>query len=457
MLPRILSVSGLLILCLGSAASPAQAKVPPEKAAELDTERLTCMGAERAGSPGGVAAYTGQWLGTWPGLSVKEGYTPGPYAGEKPLFTVTAANMASYAAQLTEGQKALLKMYPNSFRMNVYPSHRDLRFPDWACDTVKKNAVTAELVHDGLGITGTSGAIAFPFPQNGLEAIWNVILPYRPWNESAVVDNAIVKAGGTVIYGRQRFRTLNMGGDPNRRGSNQDKVSAYFYSAWLSPPRESGNVSVGSQPNDFEKDKTHAWAYSPGTRRTRRAPEIGFDHPVPPAGMHTVDDNYVFNGSPERYDWKLLGKKELLIPYHNFRINDPALKNAELLTPNTLNPDYLRYELHRVWVIEGTVKKGLRHLYGRRVLYADEDTWLAPWGDNYDMRGQLYRVSMIAFRYAPEAQAFHRGVSVYYDLNSKAYEATYLVNESGKHWWKLNQPNITPKMFTSDAASAGAK
>lgn len=444
----------IIALALALPAALAQARVPPEKAAELDGEKYTCMGAERAGSPDGVAPYVGTWLGSWPGNTVKAGYTPGPYAGEKPLFTITAQNAAQYAAKLTEGQKALLRKYPKHFRMHVYPSHRDFRVPDWACDTVKKNAVTAEVVHDGLGITGTSGAIAFPFPQNGLEAIWNVVLPYRPWNEAAVVDNAVVKPGG-IQRGRQRFRTLSMSTDPNRRGSNQDKVSAYFFNEWLAPPREAGQISVGSQPNDFSTDKTHAWFYSPGLRRSRRAPEIGFDHPVPPAGMHTVDDNYVFNGSPERYDWKLLGKREAYIPYHNFKVNDPAVKIADLLTPNTLNPDYLRYELHRVWVIEGTLKPGIRHAYKKRVLYADEDTWLVPWGENYDMRDQLWRIPLVAFRYAPEAQAYHRGVSVYHDLSANAYEAIYLVNESGPGWWKLNDPAMKPEMFSSKAAGKG--
>lgn len=438
-------------------AAVVEAKVPPGQAAELDGPRLTCMGAERAGSPTGVADYTGKFLGTWPGLTVKEGYTPGPYADEKSLFTITAQNAQEHAQHLTEGQKALFRLYPRSFRMNVYPSHRDFRFPDWVCATVKENAATAKVIHDGHGITGTSGAIAFPFPQNGLEAIWNVILPYRPWNESAQVDNAIVKASGEITYSRQLFRTLNMSGDPRKRGTNQDKVSAYFYNKWLAPPREAGTVSVGSQPNDFSMDKTHAWQYSPGTRRTRRAPEIGFDHPVPPAGMHTVDDNYIFNGSPERYDWKLIGKREIYVPYHNFRINDPAIKLSELLAPDTINPDYMRYELHRVWIIEGHLKPGLRHVYKRRVLYADEDSWLVPWGDNYDMRGQLYRVAFISFRYAPEAQAFHRGVSVYHDLAARAYEAIYLVNQSGEGWWKLNKPDVKPDMFTSKAASAGGR
>src|SRR3546814_9216117 len=52
--------------------------------------------------------------------------------------------------------------------------------------------------------------------------------------------------------------------------------------------------------------------------------------------------------SPEHYDWKLVGKREIYIPYANFRINDPALKYSELIKPETVNPDYLRNELHRV-------------------------------------------------------------------------------------------------------------
>jgi len=441
----VLRTSAFLFLL--AASGLLHAKVPPEKAAELGGPTLTCTGAERAGSASGVAEYKGQWLDTWPGLAVKEGYTPGPYADEKPLFTITAANQATYADRLTEGQKALLKKYPNSFRMNVYPSHRDFGVPDWVCDTVKKNATTAEVIHDGLGITGTSGAIAFPFPQNGLEAIWNVVLPYRPWNEQGVTEIAIVKPGG-IQTGKQLFRTLSMANDPRKRGSNQDKVSAYFYNEWLAPPREAGQISVGSQPNDFLTDKTNAWFYSPALRRSRRAPEIGFDHPVPPAGMHTVDDNYIFNGSPERYTWKLVGKREVFVPWHNFRVNDPSVKTAELLTPNTLNPEFVRYELRRVWVIEGNVKPGIRHVYKKRVLYADEDTWLAPWGDNYDMRDQLWRVAYVNFRYAPEAQSYHRGVSVYHDLTANAYEAIYLVNQAGDGWWKLNDPKMDPKDFS---------
>ncbi len=443
-------------VALSVIASGALGKVPAEKAAELDTPALTCMGAERAGSESGVAEYTGKYLGTWPGQTRPYGYEPGPYADEKPLFTISAANMDQYAGRLTEGEKALLKKYPKAYRMNVYPSHRDFRVADWVCPTGKKNATTADVVHDGLGITGTSGAIPFPFPQSGLEAIWNVINPHRAWTEKAVCDIADVYANGSIAWGRNRFLTMNPGNDPKKRGSFQDpaNINAYFYSGYLLPERDKGFTAVGFQPNDFKGAGTNSWQYLPGLRRVRQAPEVGFDYPVPPAGLRTVDDDYVFNGSPERYTWKLIGKKEFYLPYHNFRINDPALKYSELIKPSTPNPEYLRYELHRFWVIEGTLKAGVRHIYSKRTVYADEDTWLAMWSDNYDGRGQLWRIATVAYFYSQESSTFHRGTSIYHDLNSGAYEAGYMVNERGADWWRINTP-MTPAQFSPEAAARG--
>ena len=440
-------------LCCLLGCGAAWAKATPDQVRQLNGDKLTCIGAERAGSASGVAAYTGKWLDSWPGLKDPKAYDPGPYAAEKPLYVVTTDNMAKYAAFLSEGQKALLKKYPKSFRMPVYPSHRDFRMPDWACDVVKKNAESAQLVHEGLGTQATTGAIAFPFPSSGLEAIWNVILSSGPWNETATIDIADVFPSGRIAWGRQRYMTLSPYADPKKRQSTQDTVAAYFFDETLLPERDKGAIGVGFQPTDFKDGSTHVWAYSPGTRRVRQAPDINFDYLTPPSSLRTVDDDCIFNGSPERYNWKIVGKKEMLVPYHAFRVNDPSLKYKDLLTPDTFNPDVMRYELHRVWVIEATLKSGVRHIYGRRLLYVDEDTWHALWGDNYDMRGQLWRVSYVNYRYAPDAQAWQRGVSVYHDLMSGAYEAGYLVNEAGKDWWRLNRTDMNLMMFSPDAAT----
>ncbi|MGH8461306.1 MAG: DUF1329 domain-containing protein [Stenotrophobium sp.] len=435
----------------------ALAKVSAAEAAELNGSKLTCEGAERAGSADGVAAFTGKYVGTWPGMrhpNGAAGYEPGPFANEKPLFTITAQNMAQYESKLTEGEKALLKKYPNSYRMNVYPSHRDFGFAPWVCDTTKKNAVTAEVIHDGHGITGISGAIPFPFPQSGLEAIWNVINPHRAWTEKVTYDVADVYANGSIAWGKNRFMTLNPGNNPDQRGSFQDKFNAYFYTSYLLPERDKGFTAVGYQPNDYTHDATQSWQYLPGIRRVRQAPEVGFDYPVPPAGLRTVDDDYGFNGSPERYTWKLIGKKEFYVPYDNFKINDPAVSYKDLIKPNTVNPEYERYELHRVWVIEGDLKPGVRHIYSKRIVYADEDSWLALLADNYDARGQLFRTTLVNYFYSQQSKAFHRGATIYNDLTSGAYEATYLSNGAGDNWWQINIP-LKPSMFSPEAAARG--
>jgi hypothetical protein len=433
----------------------ALASATPEEIASLGGKDITCMGAERAGNAAGtIPEWSGKWFKTWPGQSKPFGYEPGPYADEKPLFTITSANLGEHADKLTPGQQAMLKKYPDSYRLNVYPTRRDFRFADWVCDIVKKNAKEATLVDDGRGLTGTTGAHPFPFPKSGLEAIWNVINPHRAMTDKAVTDIANVYANGSIAWGRNSFKTFNLGNHPeaDKRASFSDPINAYFFTAYILPRRDRGFVAVGYQPNNFAKDATQSWQYIPGTRRVRQAPEVGFDTPVPPAGMRTVDDDYVFNGSPERYTWKLVGKREFYVPFHNNRVNDPAVPYSELIKPNTINPDFVRYELRRVWVIEGELKPGVRHIYKKRTVYADEDTWLALWGDAYDNRDELWRTTFVAYFYSQESGTYHRGASIYHDLTANAYEAGYLTNERGEDWWRLNLP-MTPDDFSPQAAA----
>lgn len=433
----------------------ALASATADEIASLDSKDVTCMGAERAGNAAGtIPEWSGKWFKTWPGQTQPHGFEPGPYADEKPLFTITASNMAEHADKLTPGQQAMLKKYADSYRLNVYPTRRDFRYADWVCDVVKKNAKEASLVDDGKGITGTTGAHPFPFPKSGLEAIWNVINPHRAMTDKAVTDIANVYANGSIAWGRNSFKTFNPGNnpDPAQRASYSDPINAYFYTAYILPRRDRGFVAVGYQPNNFAKDATQSWQYVPGTRRVRQAPEVGFDTPVPPAGMRTVDDDYVFNGSPERYSWKLVGKREFYMPFHNNRVNDPSVPYSDLIKPNTINPDFVRYELRRVWVIEGELKEGVRHIYKKRTVYADEDTWLALWGDTYDNRDELWRTTFVAYFYSQESGTYHRGASIYHDLTANAYEAGYLTNERGQDWWRLNLP-MTPDDFSPQAAA----
>jgi hypothetical protein len=146
-------------------------------------------------------------------------------------------------------------------------------------------------------------------------------------------------------------------------------------------------------------------------------------------GKLTIDSDRLFNGSPERYNWKSLGKKEVYVPANAYKIHGSNVKYADLLKPGHENPDYMRYELRRVWVLEASLKDGYRHMFGKRVLFLDEDTGQALMSDYYDARGQLWLQAVVNHYYAFDARIWHAGTSFYHDLNSGGYVAYNLFQE----------------------------
>ncbi len=116
------------------------------------------------------------------------------------------------------------------------------------------------------------------------------------------------------------------------------------------------------------------------------APQIGFEN------QYTMDQPLLFNGTIERFDWKLAGKKEIYVPYNNVNMFDPAAKLHDVLGENFVSPDFRRYELHRVWVIEATVKSGTRHISPKRTFYVDEDSWNILVAEDYDTQGKLWKL-----------------------------------------------------------------
>lgn len=439
-------------------AAPAWAKVPAAEAERLGKD-LTCVGAERAANKdGSIPEFSGKWLGTPPGVQ----YTPNvgqhpvdPYKDDKPLFTITAQNQAQYADKLTDGQKAMFAKYPQTFRLPVYQSRRDFRYPDFVCANARKNAVTAEVGERGLSTKGAvKGAVPFPIPKDGLEVLWNHTLPYRAFSDITLRDYANVASNGSIAWGRARNVSYGFNNDPKDAGKPQEGVQAYNMSFTLLPERDKGTVSISQEPLDFGKEKRLAWNYDPGTRRVRQLPEFGFDQPLAfTGGKMTIDSDRLFNGTPERYNWKLVGKREAYIPANGYKVHANTVKYADLVKPGHANPDFIRYELRRVWVLEGTLKEGFRHVYGKRVLFIDEDTWHAVMSDYYDTRGQLWQWGFINYYYAFDMQSWNAGTSFYHDLNSGGYIAYNLFNEREKGP-VLNAGGLTPQMFTPEAARA---
>jgi hypothetical protein len=317
-----------------------------------------------------------------------------PYAGDEVLFTITAANMDQYADKLTEGQKALLRTYPDTYKMNIYPTHRSAAMPQRIYDKTKEIAATAKLVEGGNGVTGAINGIPFPIPENGHEAIWNHLLRYRADSASRTIGQAAPTRGGSytlVEFYDEFYMLYSMEGKTEADLNNK---ILFFKQEVTAPARLAGGVLLVGETLDQVKEHRNAWLYNPGQRRVRRAPNVAYDNPGTAAdAMRTSDQFDMFNGAPDRYDWKLVGRKEIYVPYNAYQLQDPSVKFKDILTPLHINQDFPRYELHRVWVVEATLKEGARHIYKKRVFYLDEDSWQALVVDQYDNRDQLWRVS----------------------------------------------------------------
>lgn len=459
-----LATSTLVAAGMLCASSVVFAKVTQAEVSQLG-KTLTCVGAEKAANADGtVAEYTGKWK-TIPGFTPKVGQHPvDPYKDEKPLFTISAANMAEYAAHLTPGQKAMFKRYPDTFKMPVYPSHRDFAYNDSVCEAAKKNAQGAVVKNDGMTADGYVGSILFPFPKNGVEAYWNLQAPVRAWTEHVDRDTANVDSDGDINWSRTVNTNLAPVFNPKNFGKSKFAgVAAHALLKVLKPTREKGTVLTALEPTDYAKEKRLAWIYDPGTRRVRQLPEFGFDQPMAGVnGRMVIDEDRLFNGSPERYNWTIKGKEEVFVPYNTFKLHSKATKynpkaddvsESDLLQKGHANPKYMRYEKHRVWVLEANLKKGYRHIYAKRVIYLDEDTWHAVVADNYDGRGKLWKHAQAHYYYDPSMNAFQVGNSFYHDLTSGSYLGYNLFQER-KRAPVINKGGLDKGQFSPEAIRA---
>jgi Protein of unknown function (DUF1329) len=422
----------LLAWALAAGAPAALAKVSAEQAASLGGETLTPVGAERAGNAAGT-------IPPWEG-GVKEfpaGYKPGdrlvdPFAADEILFTITAENVDQYKDNLSPGQVALFKRYPETYRMPVYPTRRSASLPDSEYALIKEGATETDLVEGGNGLVNFKAAVPFPIPASGLEVVWNHIVRYRtPLGIKRRYTQIPVQTNGTfspVLFEEEAIFANRF---PNNPYPNRLFV---FLQRILAPARLEGDVLLVHENIDQVAEPRAAWVYNAGQRRVRRAPNVAYDGPGTASdGLRTADDLDMFNGAPDRYDWKLVGKREMYVPYNAYRLTSGDLKYTDIVTPGHMNPDYLRYELHRVWVVDATLKPGARHIYARRTFYVDEDSWEIVLLDQYDGRGELWRVKEghVVVHYQQPVNWYAAEVS--HDLVSRRFLVIGLDNEEGDY------------------------
>ncbi|HKM26618.1 MAG TPA: DUF1329 domain-containing protein [Thiopseudomonas sp.] len=410
-------------------ASSVMAAVSADEAAKLGTS-LTPFGAEKAGNAAGtIPAWTGG-LAKDAAAVDSRGFLSNPFAGEKPLFTITAQNADQYKDNLTPGQLAMFKRYPDTYRMPVYTTHRSATMPSEVIEATKANALNTNMVQGGNGLEKFGVANAFPIPKNGLEVVWNHITRYRGGSVKRYVTQATPQTNGSysLVYFDDEFVFPNKLKDYD--ASKPSNVLFYFKQKVTAPSRLAGNVLLVHETLDQIKEPRMAWLYNAGQRRVRRAPQVSYDGPGTAAdGLRTSDNLDMYNGAPDRYEWKLNGKKEVYISYNNYELDSPKLKYADIIKAGHINQDLTRYELHRVWHVTATLKAGERHIYAKRDFFIDEDTWQAAAIDHYDGRGNLWRVAEAHSLHYFNKQVPWYSLEALYDLQSGRYLALGMKNE----------------------------
>jgi hypothetical protein len=427
-----------------------QAAVPAEQAQRLGKD-LTPLGAERFGNTAGsIPAWRGGLTAEPEGVSFDPAsgrHLPNPYANEKPLYTISAQNIDQYADKVTPGQKALLAKYPETYKMHVYPTHRSAAAPQWVYDNTAKNALHATLTADGEGLTGAYGGIPFPLPQKGAEAIFNHLARWKGGDSVEVYTDMVVHADGS--------RTDCGGGKYtwdwpyyNKGGSVEtwNGLLGSFLIEYQTPSARKGEIILTQDPLDYTKKKRAVWQYRPGQRRIRRVPSMAYDTPSQTlAGMITIDDVFMYTGAIDAYNWVLKGKKEIILPYHNYGLVSAELEKA--LTPGHINPEFVRWELHRVWVVEAQLKQGERHIYARRVMHLDEDTWANVMEDKYNSRGELWRTAVGYSVMDWTVPVLFSTTRAYYDLQRRDYGVSGVRNgmHSKRTFTKVDPAILTPQ------------
>jgi len=364
-------------------------------------------------------------------------------------------NARLYAARLPEGALALFTKYPD-YTMRVYPTHRTAAAPAWVYANIAANVQRAHAAPEGIayGVQGAAGGIPFPLPQNGAEIVWNHLLAFWGTAREAHIETFIASGDGTIQQ-TAGYREITDFPYYDPQAAPSDVGPYYFKTRRIqdAPAARVGEAYIAWQPLNTAQNRYVAWRYIPGEHRVRKAPSLSYDTPDADAsGYEELDDYYLFFGGPDRYDFRIVGKREMYVPYNNDRLN--AADPRAAMGPVHANQNALRYELHRVWVVEGILAAGKHHVAPRRRLYIDEDTWLVEYSEAWDEDGHLWKFGHATMTLRPEIPAVIIGGQFMYDLLQGGY--CYDFSFGGADGYYRPTSLHAARLFSADDMAASA-
>lgn len=437
-----------------SMSGSAWAKVAPEEAKRLKSE-LTPVGAVRAANDAGTIPAWQGGLATPPANWKKGSVEVNPFPQDEPLFVVTRDNLELYRDKLTDGQIKMLEQYGPNFFMPVYKTRRTAAFPEEVYQKSYENALSAEVLDNGNGVRNTIMTSPFPIPKNGLEAIWNHILRYRGEEVSFRSGSATPQRDGSFNPVVNQYDYYFAYSRPGADLADIDNKIFFLKTDTLAPSTLAGTITLVHETLDQVRSPRLAWRYDSGSRRLRRSPNLAYETDLPnSSSLRSVDQKDMYNGAPNQYDWELKGKRELLVPYNAYKLHDADVRPKDVIRPNHINQQLARYELHRVWVVEAKRRTGIQHIYARRVFYIDEDSWQILASEEYDEKGELWRVSEahnISYYSQP---VFWTTMEMTYDLKAQRYYIDGL--DDGYPAYDFS-PGYRRNEFTASAARRAAR
>lgn len=444
----------MIVTGLGLGSMLTHAAVEPELATQLGTT-LTPWGAEILGNAdGSIPPYTKPAGAPENYNPESPGVRPDPFAQERPLFSIDAHNVQQYADKLSEGTHAMLSKYAG-YRLDIYPTHRNVDYPDYVQQNTVRNAVNCTTIGQQLQLENCYGGLPFPIPQTGVQVMWNHLVRYQAYAWQGLYRNYFVHGSGLkVLQSEIKTSFLSPFYRPLRTGPVAPNERYYMVRTdYTGPPRRAGEKMVLHNSIDMLKGGQSVWQYLPGMRRVKLSPNLMYDTPNPhTGGSSAMDESQLFHGPLDYYDFNLLGKREVFIPYNNFRINDSSLCPVDKkLQRHYLHPDCVRWELHRVWVIQGTLKPGKRHMAPKRMFYFDEDAPGAGVADSYDYSGQIARAAISLSFPMYEAKGIASDSYTVYDFLTGSYA---LLGDSADTGGAYTSPPKPLRFYSPEAMAA---
>ncbi len=401
---------------------------------------------------GSLIAGDGKDIPRWEGglTQVPEGFDDhyiDPFKQDTPNFYIDNTNVDQHKERLSDGQIALLKKHPE-YRFPIYDARRTAAYPQSVYDALKGNVDTAELLPRGTGVKQSRLTSPFPDATTGEEMIWNHILRYRGTNSKATLTDAVIYDSGATKIMRKGIEIYGVYSNEDISESKRKNKIFLRKTKNFSPPSVAGQMTLIHETLDQVLSPRKAWYYAPGQRRVRRTPDLEYaDELFNSDGFKTVDQVDLFNGAPDLYQWKVIGKTVKYIPYNSYRMTGEDVSPESLLGEKTINSKNTRYEPHRVWHIEAVLREGITHQYVKRVFYIDEDSWQIALADEYEEKdGPVWRYSEAHSINFYDLPVVWTAGNITYDLKKGGYYAEWLITNKDKapnFDVKLNKRNFT--------------